>query len=191
MKTKEALQELIDGNQRFAEGKATRPNQTPDRRQALAGGQKPFACIVGCSDSRVSPEILFDQGLGDLFVLRVAGNVVNDNILGSLEYAVEHLGASLIVVLGHSACGAVSATVEGGQITGNIGSLVRAILPAAQKVDENAPDRVEAVARENVRRMLEKIKTDSPVLDDLVQIGMLELAGGFYDLNTGRVDWLP
>ncbi len=112
---------MIAGNNRYLEGNLEHPHQTLERRGDLASGQEPFACVLSCADSRVPPEIVFDQGLGDLFVLRVAGNIVNDMIMGSLEYAVEHLGASLIVVLGHKRCGAVSATVQGGTAPGKIG----------------------------------------------------------------------
>ena len=110
------LQRLIDGNRRYVDGRLQHPNQTPARREEVARGQKPFAAVVACADSRVAPEVVFDQGLGDLFVLRVAGNVANDMILGSLEYAVLHLGVGLVAVIGHKGCGAVQAAIGGGAL---------------------------------------------------------------------------
>ncbi|HEY4484757.1 MAG TPA: carbonic anhydrase, partial [Nitrospiria bacterium] len=121
-----ALTMLMEGNARYVEGKMLHPNQAADRMGELAKGQHPFAVILGCADSRVPPEIVFDQGLGDLFVLRVAGNIADDAVIGSIEYAVEHLGTTLVFVLGHERCGAVSAAVEvvtkGAKVPGHIGS---------------------------------------------------------------------
>jgi carbonic anhydrase len=129
----QALQELMNGNKRYVAAELAHPNQTAARRAEVAKGQDPFAIIVGCSDSRVPPEIIFDQGLGDLFVTRVAGNIVDDVVLGSIEYAAEHLGVPLIVVLGHKRCGAVEAAAKGGDAPVHIRSLVEAIKPAIKK----------------------------------------------------------
>src|SRR5947209_10905279 len=123
----EALARLMAGNRRYVLHKEQHPDQSLTRRKELESGQHPFAVILGCADSRVSPEILFDQGLGDLFVIRVAGNVVDDTILASVEYAVEHLGTRLIMVLGHEKCGAVSAAIEGGKQPRHLDALVAAI----------------------------------------------------------------
>jgi carbonic anhydrase len=119
-----ALQKLMTGNKRYYEGNLTHPNQTKVRILEVAKGQHPFAIILGCSDSRVPPEVIFDQGIGDLFIIRVAGNIIDNNALGSIEYAVEHLGVKLVVVLGHEKCGAVDATVKGGEAPGHIKYLI-------------------------------------------------------------------
>ena len=185
-------QELLSGNKRFAEGNPTHPNQSLSRRREMAKGQNPRAAVLACADSRVSPEIIFDQGLGDLFVVRVAGNVVNDPILGSLEYAVEHLGTQLIVVLGHQRCGAVAAACAGGEAPGHIASLVQALAPAVAKISEshNASDdgRVDLAAKENVRMTVKSLHSCGPILAELVRQGKLEVAGAFYDLDTGAVE---
>jgi len=181
-------QELISGNKRFAAGNPTHPNQSMARRQEMAKGQNPRAAVLACADSRVSPEIVFDQGLGDLFVVRVAGNVVNDPILGSLEYAVEHLGTRLIVVLGHQRCGAVAAACAGGEAPGHIGSLVQALAPAVDKISASEEGRVDWVAKENVRMMTKSLRSYGPILEKWVRQGKLEVAGAFYDLDTGAVE---
>ncbi len=181
-------QELISGNKRFAEGNPTHPNQSMARRQEMAKGQNPRAAVLACADSRVSPEIVFDQGLGDLFVVRVAGNVVNDPILGSLEYAVEHLGTRLIVVLGHRRCGAVAAACAGGEAPGHIGSLVQSLAPAVDKISASEEGRVDWVAKENVRMMAKSLRSCGPSLEELVRQGKLEVAGAFYNLDTGAVE---
>ncbi len=185
-------QELLSGNKRFAEGNPTHPNQSLSRRREMAKGQNPRAAVLACADSRVSPEIIFDQGLGDLFVVRVAGNVVNDPILGSLEYAVEHLGTQLIVVLGHQRCGAVAAACAGGEAPGHIASLVQALAPAVDAISasHNASDdgRVDLAAKENVRMTVKSLHSCGPILAELVRQGKLEVTGAFYDLDTGAVE---
>jgi len=181
-------QELLSGNKRFVEGNPTHPNQSIARRQEMAKGQNPRAAVLACADSRVSPEIVFDQGLGDLFVVRVAGNVVNDPILGSLEYAVEHLGTRLIVVLGHQRCGAVAAACAGGEAPGHIGSLVQALAPAVDKIGKSEEGRVDWVAKENVRMMAKSLRSCGPILEEFVRQGKLEVAGAFYNLDTGAVE---
>ncbi len=181
-------QELLSGNKRYVDGNPTHPNQSIARRQEMAKGQHPRAAVLACADSRVSPEIIFDQGLGDLFVVRVAGNCVNDPILGSLEYAVEHLGTRLIVVLGHQRCGAVGAACAGGEAPGHIGSLLQALAPAVDKISESEAGRVDLVAKENVRMTVKSLHSCGPILDELVRQGKLEVAGAFYDLDTGLVE---
>lgn len=190
MNAAEALHRLMAGNARYAAGKATRPDQTVARRNSLAQGQKPFAIIVSCSDSRVPPEIVFDQGLGDLFVIRVAGNVVDDHALGSIEYAAEHLGVRLVLVLGHEKCGAVSAAVEGGETTGHVSSIVEAIKPAIEKVGNAPGDRVDLVVRANALDVAEAIRSSKPILDHLSSGGELTVSAARYDLNSGRVEIL-
>jgi carbonic anhydrase len=186
-----ARQKLIDGNKRYVSSQMTHPDQTNQRRQEVANGQHPFAAIVCCSDSRVPPEVLFDQGLGDLFVIRLAGNIINDAALGSLEYAVEHLGVSYIMVLGHERCGAVTATVEGGEVPGHIGAITRVIQPAVDKVKAMPGDMVENAVRANVMMVVRQLKMSTPILEDQIKKGALEIAGGRYDLDDGVVEILP
>ncbi len=135
-----ALELLIEGNQRFASGNPAYPNQGAERRLEGLNGQSPFAVIIGCADSRIPPEILMDQGIGDLFVIRVAGNIIDDAILGSVEYAVAHLGSPLVMVLGHNLCGAVQAAIDGGEAPGHIGALVEAIQPAVDAIKADEAD---------------------------------------------------
>jgi len=184
------LQQLIAGNQRYAGGHPLHLHQDTDRRTELAGGQHPIAIVVGCSDSRVPPEIVFDQGLGDIFVVRVAGNVVDDQAIGSIEYAVEHLHTHLIVVLGHEKCGAVQAAVAGGEAPGHIGSIVRAIEPAVEKARHEPGDLLDNAVNENVLRVVDEIKTSEPILAHEVQTGDLTVLGARYNLAPGTVQWL-
>jgi len=187
MTGKDALNELISGNKRYLEETLTHPHQTKERRRELASGQAPFACVLSCADSRVPPEIVFDQGLGDLFVLRVAGNIVNDMIVGSLEYAVDHLGASLIVVMGHKRCGAVAATVQGGTAPGKIGCLVQAIQPAVETAKGQTGDLVDNAVKENINCGVKQLKAAGPILSTKANSGELLIAGLYYDLDTGEV----
>ena len=184
------LQQLIAGNDRYASGHPLHPHQDIDRRTEVAAGQHPIAIVVGCSDSRVPPEIVFDQGLGDLFVVRTAGEVVDDQALGSIEYAVEHLHVHLIVVLGHEKCGAVQAAVAGGEAPGHIGSVVQAIEPAVQKARGEPGDLLENAIDENVRLVVRKIENSGPILSHEVATGRLKVVGARYDLSPGTVDWL-
>jgi carbonic anhydrase len=186
----EALQRLLDGNQRYAAGRAIRPNQTTARRATVAGGQHPFAAILGCSDSRVPPEIVFDQGLGDLFVVRLAGNVADPVALDSLDYAVTHLGARLILVLGHERCGAVTAAVEGHEEPGDVGPML-AELRAAVAASKALPGNPVANAiRANVDLTVDNLRTSKP-LSAMVASGQLKIVGGTYHLATGKVEMLP
>lgn len=183
----QALQKLMDGNKHYVAAKLNHPNQTAERRAEIAKGQHPFAVIVGCSDSRVPPEIIFDQGLGDLFVVRVAGNIVDDVALGSIEYAVEHLGASLIVVLGHERCGAVDATIKGGEAPGHIGSLVEAIKPAVEKAKGKPGDLLDNAVKTNVEMIVNKLESSKPILSESVEKNKLKIIGARYDLDSGEV----
>ena len=181
------IKKLLEGNQRYITGGALHPNQSFEHRLELAEGQKPIAAILTCADSRVSPEIIFDQGLGDLFVLRVAGNVINDLFVGSLEYAVEHLNVSLLMVLGHSECGAVDATVKGGQPPGHINSLVQAIKPALDRLKKQSPDWVNIVAKENVKIGVERLRISDPILTAQYEEGNIDIVGAFYNIKSGEV----
>ena len=181
------IKKLLEGNQRYITGGALHPNQSFEHRLELAEGQKPIAAILTCADSRVSPEIIFDQGLGDLFVLRVAGNVINDLFVGSLEYAVERLNVSLLMVLGHSECGAVDATVKGGQPPGHINSLVQAIKPALDRLKKQSPDWVNIVAKENVKIGVERLRISDPILTARYEEGNIDIVGAFYNIKSGKV----
>ena len=181
------IKKLLEGNQRYITGGALHPNQSLEHRLELAEGQKPIAAILTCADSRVSPEIIFDQGLGDLFVLRVAGNAVNEMFVGSLEYAVEHLNVRLLMILGHSQCGAVDATIKGGQPPGKIGSLVQAIKPALDRLKKQSPGWVNVVAKENVKIGVERLRTEDPILTARYEKGDIDIIGAFYDLKSGKV----
>ena len=183
----QVLQKLIEGNKRFSSSKQSHPNQDRERRQQLVKGQKPFAVIVGCSDSRISPEIIFDQGLGDLFVIRVAGNIVDNVALGSIEYAVDHLGTQLIVVLGHSKCGAVTATVQGGAVHGHIGSIVQAIKPAIETARELSGDLTDNTIKANARLVADQIQHSDPVLSELARLGKIVVVSAYYDIENGEV----
>ena len=187
MEHKNVIKKLLEGNQRYITGGALHPNQSFEHRIELTKGQKPIAAILTCADSRVSPEIIFDQGLGDLFVLRVAGNVINDMFIGSLEYAVEHLNVSLLMVLGHSQCGAVDATIKGGNPPGHINSLVQAIKPALDRLKKQSPDWVNIVAKENVKIGVERLRTIDPILTARYDEGDIDIVGAFYDIKTGKV----
>lgn len=184
----EALQTLMAGNMRYVGTKLTHPNQSAERRAEVAQGQHPFAVILGCSDSRVPPELIFDQGLGDLFVIRVAGNSANDVVLGSIEYAAEHLGVRLVMVLGHERCGAVEAAVKAGEVAGHIASVVEAIVPAVERIKGRPGDPVDHAVRANVELVVTQLKSSAPVLAALVQAGRLKIVGARYDLESGWVD---
>ncbi|HEY4270985.1 MAG TPA: carbonic anhydrase [Candidatus Udaeobacter sp.] len=187
----EAISKLKEGNGRYTSGNLQHPGQTTERRTELAKTQHPFAAIVSCSDSRVPPEIVFDQGLGDLFVVRVAGNVMNDEGLGSIEYTVDHLGTRLILVLGHQSCGAVKAAKETiaakGKAPGHIESLVTAIKPA---VEATAKDDLETTIKANVKHVVDGLRSSTPILKAEVDSGKIQVIGGYYSLDTGVVTFL-
>ena len=190
---REARARLSAGNVRYQQDKDDHPNNTVERRSQLTGGQTPFASILTCSDSRVAPELVFDQGLGDLFVIRVAGNICDDAVMGSLEYASLHLGVKLIVVMGHQSCGAVGAAVENVDVSGpathsHIDSLIESIRPAV-KAASSAGDLVEASVRENARMIAAAISGSTPVMTKLTQEGV-EVIPAYYALDTGAVEWL-
>src|SRR3954452_8948435 len=155
---------VIAGNHRYVLHKQQCPDQSWARRKELETGQHPFAVILGCADSRVSPELLFDEGLGDLFVVRLAGNIIDDAVLGSIEYAVEHLGTKLIMVLGHEKCGAVSAAVERANAEGHLNALTRAIQPSVEATANTAGDKVHNCVIENAKRVARQIRESEPVL---------------------------
>lgn len=185
-----ALARLKAGNTRFVSGNLAHPHQSPGRRSELKDGQHPFAIILGCSDSRTAPEVVFDQGLGDLFVVRSAGNVVDDVALGSIEYAAEHLGASLIVVLGHENCGAVKATLDGGKLPGHLPAIAKAIRPAVKASANRPGDALDNAVLENARLEANRVAHSKPILRKLVEEGKVRVVPARYDLHTGRVVFL-
>lgn len=191
----QALQRLLDGNARFVAGKADHPNQDTTRRAALVKGQTPFAVIVGCSDSRVSPELVFDQGLGDLFAVRVAGNVVDVDVAGSVEYGVEHLHAPLVLVLGHQKCGALIAAMlpqsDREKETKDIQAILNQIQPALKEVDPHLSEdqRLNAGIEANARQSM-KILAALPRLASGINDKSLRIVSAVYELGTGKVNLL-
>ena len=188
----EALIELKQGNARFASGKEQSPTRDLKRVKEVSAGQHPEAVILSCADSRVPPEVLFDEGIGDLFVVRVAGNISEPATTGSIEYAAEHLHVPLIVVLGHKKCGAVKATAEAtGPVEGNIGELVKEIMPAveAAKADPGKRGLVDDAVYANADLVAKQLLSESPVLTHLVHEGKVKIVSAVYDLDTGKVDW--
>ena len=187
----EAISRLKDGNARYTNGKQQHPRQSTKARAELTKSQHPFAIVVGCADSRVPPEIVFDQGLGDLFVLRVAGNVIDDHSLGSIEYAVDHLAVRLIVVLGHQSCGAVKAAKDTiaakSEAPAHIQSLVTAIRPA---VEATVNSDLETTVKANVNDVVQAVRSSTPVLKAKVDSGELRVLGAYYSLDTGAVSFL-
>jgi carbonic anhydrase len=188
------VKELKDGNARFVAGKSKHPDQTVARRAELAKGQHPKAAILGCADSRVPPELVFDEGLGDLFVVRVAGNVADPIDLGSLEYAVEHLGVGVVVVLGHHSCGAVKATVDASGVLeaqGNIGAILAEIAPAVNqaKATPGKEGLVDDAVHANAARTAGALVERSPVLKKAVEEKKLKIVTAVYDLASGKVEW--
>lgn len=193
-----ALSVLRAGNDRFSHGAPRHPHETRRRlRETVRYGQHPVAAVLGCADSRVSPEIVFDQGIGDLFDVRVAGNVANEDEIASLEYAVEHLHTPLIVVLGHSRCGAVTAVVNGDKFPGpNLPHLTRHLREAVDASrrahpQDTAARRIAHAVEANVREAIADLLRDSDVLREASRHGHVRVVGAVYDLESGRVTWLP
>jgi len=187
----EALKRLQEGNSRYADNTSTNRDFSVGR-VARASAQYPFASILSCADSRLAPELAFDQGLGDLFVVRVAGNFVNEDGLASLEYGAVVLGVPLIVVLGHSNCGAVNATIkvvqEGTTLPGHLPSLINAIRPAVEAAQAKSPaDLLKEATVENVRINVKYLMGAKPLVADLVARGKLKVTGAVYDISTGKV----
>jgi carbonic anhydrase len=182
----QALSKLMEGNDRFVTQKRTSRNQSKERLVEVAKGQEPFAAILGCADSRVPGEIVFDQGLGDLFVCRIAGNIATPEEIGSLEFGTMVLGAKVIVVMGHKRCGAVKAAIKGGELPGQIGSLIKSInigdVPAQSEVASD----LDKAAKANVMSQVATLKK-SPILSDLIAKNQLKIVGAYYDLDTGKV----
>ena len=183
-----ALKKLMEGNQRYIDQKRTFPDQARSRIVEVAQGQHPFATILACSDSRVAPEIIFDQGLGDLFDIRVAGNFLDDVVLGNIEYAALELGVPLLVILGHERCGAVKAALDGKAVPGHIGTLVAAIQPAVDATKNRGGDAWDNAVRANVKMNVNNLKSSSPLLAAAVKARQLKVVGARYDLDSGKVE---
>ncbi|GFZ33415.1 hypothetical protein CSC2_39410 [Clostridium zeae] len=186
----QAKQLLMDGNKRYVDNKTLTHDISNARRKELStDGQKPFAVVLSCSDSRVPPELVFDQGLGDLFVVRNAGNVIDPIALGSIEYGAEHLGAPLVIVLGHEKCGAVKAAIEGGTTSENITAIINQIKPSYDKIknkSQNADEVYNLTIDENIRNSINLIKK-SPVIQKLTTEKKVNAIGGKYHMDTGKV----
>ena len=184
------IAELKTGNAHHVRHQYKHPHDTLSRQRELVSGQHPHAEVLSCADSRVPPEIIFDQGLGDLFIVRVAGNVASDTEIGSLEYGAEHLHIPLVVVLGHESCGAVTAAVQGGEASGHLASIISLIKPAVDKSHGMPGDPVANAVRNNVQLVVQQLRSSTPVLSELVAHGKLQIIGGVYSLQTGEVTWL-
>jgi carbonic anhydrase len=185
-----ALKTLQAGNQRYVSHKLVHPHQTRWLRHRLVSGQHPVAAVLSCADSRVPPELVFDQGLGDLFTVRVAGNVVDDAILGSLEYAAEHLHVPVILVLGHTGCGAVQATIDGGEPNTHIEAFVKSIRPAVEQASHETGVLMDNAVRDNVQMAVKQLQQSNPILALMVGQGKLQIRGAIYNLDTGVVTFL-
>jgi carbonic anhydrase len=193
----EALKDLMDGNARFAKGAATGPRRNPADFRAVAEAQAPIAVVIACADSRVSPELLFDSGVGELFVIRMAGNVVDGagiTVKGSIEYAIAELNVPLVVVLGHTNCGAVKSAIEHidhkDSLPGSINGLVELIKPVVGRVRDQPGQVVENVTRANVIVGMERLQNLQPILAPRVKAGTVKVVGGVYDLQIGSVTLL-
>ena len=191
-KEQKSLQLLLNGNKRFTSGKLIKKDFVNERTE-LTKGQHPYAIILCCSDSRVPPEIIFDESLGKLFIIRVAGNVIDPVTLGSIEYAAEHLHTKLLVILGHESCGAVTAALNGGEVTPNIAQIVKRIEPAvkktlSQKLEKSSE--LDFAIEENVKDQIVSSLNNSKVLKELVESKELQIVGAVYSLKNGTVKLL-
>ncbi len=187
----DSLKRLKDGNRRFVLSRS-QASVDHERREELAAGQNPFAIILGCSDSRVPAEIIFDQGLGDLFVIRIAGNIVAPSIIGSVEFAADRFGTDLVVVLGHTQCGAILATLEDlDHPSPNLKAIVDRIKPGLERLDRSQPKEylIASAIRANIQASVEQLKDGSDILQDLIASGKLKIIGAEYSLETGVVQF--
>lgn len=190
----QALQRLLDGNARFVAHQERYPDRGPEIRLQLAETQHPFAVILGCADSRVPPEILFDEGLGDLFVIRNAGNIVDTTSLASVEYGVAQLGVSLVLVMGHERCGVITAAVavarEGREVQGHLWSLIDAARPALEKVKDGSGDLIDQAVRAHVEIQVGRLSRADPIVSRAVKAGRIRVVGARYDIDRGQVEIL-
>lgn len=188
--SEQALQELFEGNHRFFSSRPEHPRQDSARRSEIVTQQVPFAAILTCADSRISPEIIFDQGLGDLFVVRVAGNILNDHVLGSLEYASLHLNTPLIIVMGHTHCGMITAVAKDQELDGSIASIAPLIEPHVDNIRKKDGDLVYNATVEVARQTAKQLSESDPILSDKVRKGTLQVLPAMFDISTGRVSLL-
>lgn len=188
MTQEQVITRLQEGNDRFIADNNERKLQDVDRRSNLTGGQDPYAIILSCADSRVVPELAFDTGLGEIFVVRVAGNVANSSSIASIEYAVAHIGTPVIVVLGHESCGAVTAAVAGGDNGYNLNHLLAHISPAINAADEGAS--VNDIVKVNAQKTAEELVNRSAIIRGAVDSGKLKIVPAYYNLGSGKVDFL-
>jgi carbonic anhydrase len=182
---KQVLADIKAGNQRFFSNHAQHPHQSHDRLVLLSQGQHPSVAILACSDSRIAPELIFDQGLGDIFDIRVAGNIADDAVLGSLEYAVDHLKVPLVIVLGHQYCGAIEATLAHEHPHNHLNFIIHSLAPAVK----SQPQSLEAATLANIHLVLHRVQS-APSIKAKLQTGELTVMGGYYRLETGEVEWL-
>ena len=188
MKIQESLSRLKDGNSRFVVDLLDGKLRDSSRRESLIGGQNPYAIILSCADSRVVPEFAFDTGLGELFVIRVAGNIANNSSIASIEYAVAHLNTKLIVVLGHQSCGAVTAAIQGGDNGENLNHLLAHITPAVSACNEDA--NINDVVKKNAELTVNDLRNKSKILKEALDNGSIKIIPAYYNLDTGKVDFL-
>lgn len=186
----EALKKLKEGNKHFYTMHLKHPDQTIKRRLEGLNGQHPFVIILSCSDSRVSPEIIFDQGLGDIFEIRNAGNVLDDHVIGSIEYAVAHLGVNLVLVMGHQDCGAVKATIEHERESKHIESLIKSIKPSVQESKSQKGDLLENSIKNNAKFVVKKLKKSKPIINKYVESGTLKIVPAYYNIDSGIVEFI-
>lgn len=185
-----ALELLKEGNERFVKGECMHPNRSIDYREHLEENQRPHAVVIGCSDSRVPPEVIFDCGLGDIFVIRVAGTTVGNVCTGSLEFALEHLGVELVVVLGHENCGLITKAAGGEDFHHHLGSLVQTAKLAVANTKDMPGDPVENATKENVRLLIDRLDDMSPVIDEYYKSGKIKMVAAYYNLKSGKVDFM-
>jgi carbonic anhydrase len=190
MNADKAIEILKEGNVRYVNGKLKHPHTDNSWRETLKEEQNPFAVILSCADSRVIPELIFDQGLGDLFVIRVAGNIAKDKVLGSMEYAVKFLKSRLIIVLGHESCGAVSASIGNDDPGGHIGAIIQKIKPAVYLAKQMEGDVLENAIKLNAKIVSEEVKDSKPILNEAVAEKGLKIVPAYYELSTGKVIFL-
>ena len=196
MNGKQALDKLLEGNRRYLAGECSGDGRHEEKRAETACGQDPFAIVLGCSDSRVPPEIIFDSGIGDIFVVRVAGEVAGDQVLGSIEYAAEHLHTPLLLVLGHTNCGAVTAAVSGAEEEGHMGAVLCELCEAVEASknscsEEDGDDEVVlAAVKENALMIARRLRESEPILRKLVDSGSLLVEAALYDIQSGTVSLL-
>lgn len=186
----EALQLLLTGNKRFVAGELEHPNHCEESRHLTSQKQEPIATVLTCADSRVPPVDIFDQGIGDLFIIRVAGNIIGEHALGSIEYSVKHLHTPLVIVMGHSCCGAVGAVASEIRLEGHMASFTAPIQTAIKRVGDKEGDLVDNAAKELASMISAQLENSEPIIADHVKEGKVRIAPAFYDFSTGKVTLL-